>query len=421
MDDSRLATPAPPPPAPPASRAARQPQTPPRLYREPDFRRLWCVGLVVFVVRWVEMIAIGVFVWQQTGSAFLVAAMTMLRMLPMGLFGAFIGAAAERMQRRTALILVVVMMMAASVALALLAFMGRLAIWHIALACFINGIGWAADNPVRRMMIGEAVGPERMGAAMSLDVGSNNASRMLGPTIGGVLLAAVGIEGAFALGALLYLPALAAALRLRHRNAPAAAAPRGVLAHVAEGLAAVRQDRRLVGILAITVIFNVFGWPFTSMIPVIGQDRLGLGAEGVGLLASADGVGAFCGAVALALWARPAFYKWLYLGGITLYHVMLTVFALAPDPFTAGAALVLTGIGGAGFSTMQATLVYLAAPPEMRGRVLGILSVCIGLGLVGFIQLGLLAEAIGAPRATAATGLAGLAALALTHRWWRAI
>jgi hypothetical protein len=88
---------------------------------------------------------------------------------------------------------------------------------------------------------------------------------------------------------------------------------------------------------------------------------------------------------------------------------------------TAGAALVLTGIGGAGFSTMQATLVYLAAPPEMRGRVLGILSVCIGLGLVGFIQLGLLAEAIGAPRATAATGLAGLAALALTHRWWRAI
>ena len=77
-----------------------------------DFWRLWFVGLVVFVVRWVETVAVGVFVYQHTGSAFIVAMMTMLRLLPMGLFGAFIGAIAERMERRTTLIVVVASMVA---------------------------------------------------------------------------------------------------------------------------------------------------------------------------------------------------------------------------------------------------------------------------------------------------------------------
>jgi hypothetical protein len=70
---------------------------------------------------------------------------------------------------------------------------------------------------------------------------------------------------------------------------------------------------------------------------------------------------------------------------------------------------------------MQATLVYLAAPPAMRSRVLGVLSVCIGIGPVGFIHLGLMANAIGAPSATMTTGIEGLLALALTWRWWRVI
>src|SRR6266702_7906525 len=84
------------------------------LLREPDFRRLWLVGLVVFAVRWVEMLAVAVFAYQQTGSPFIVAMLTMLRMLPMALFGAVVGAAAERLERRTALILVVISMLLSS-------------------------------------------------------------------------------------------------------------------------------------------------------------------------------------------------------------------------------------------------------------------------------------------------------------------
>ena len=407
-------------PAAPAS-ARGAPEARAWLLDEPDFRRLWLVGVVVFAVRWLEMLAVAVFAYQHTGSPFIVASLTMLRMLPMALFGALVGAVADRIERRAALIVVVVSMLLTSLTLVLLAWAGALAVWHLAVASFVNGVAWTTDNPVRRTMIGEVVGSERMGRAMSIDVGANNASRILGPTVGGVLLATFGIGGAFVVSVLCYLVAVAAALRVRHRNAVRPSGAASVLTRIIEGLVIVRRDRRLVGTLVVTVIYNTFGWPFTSMIPVVGQDSLGLGAVGIGILASMDGVGAFCGAVAIALWAKPRLYARLYVGGVLAYLLLLPVFALSPFPLLAGAALLATGLANAGFSIMQATLVYLSAPAEMRSRIYGVLSVCIGIGMVGFIHIGLLAGLIGAPWATVVSGVEGLLAMALTRRYWRRI
>lgn len=391
----------------------------------PDFRRLWLAGLIAFVVRWLELLAVGVFAYQATGSAFLVAMLTMLRLLPMGLFGAPLGALAERVERRSALIAVTAMLTAVSVTVATLASTGLLEVWHLAVAGFLNGVAWATDNPVRRMMIGDVVGPDRMGPAMSLDVGANNASRMLGPTVGGLMLATLGIAGVFWLGAALYGVGLIASLRIGVRSRPAVIDPVPTLTRMREGLLWTRGDRRMTGVLLITVIFNVFGWPSSSMIPVLGKDDLHLGPEGVGLLAGVDGVGAFVGALAIAALARPDWYGRIYLGGISLYLTSMVGFAalpavVGPVPWPAGVALFLCGIGGAGFSVMQATLVYLHSPADMRGRLLGLLSVCIGVGPVGFFYLGFMAEAVGAQAATIALAAQGLLALALTARWWRA-
>ena len=372
-------------------------------------------------MRWLEMLAVAVFAYQRTASPFIVALLTMLRMLPMAMFGALIGAAAERVERRTALVFVMTLMLLCSIALALLAWSGALEIWHIALASFISGLTWTTDNPVRRTMIGEVVGPERMSAAMSIDVGANNASRMLGPTVGGILLATVGIGGAFAVSVAGYLVAAMVALRVRHRNTALPSTAAGVLERMIEGLLLVRRDPRLSGTMVITVIYNTFGWPFTSMIPVIGQDNLGLGAAGIGLLASMDGVGAFCGAIVIAFCAKPTHFARLFIGGVAVYLLMLPVFALAPVPSLAGFVLLLTGLANSGFSIMQATLVYLAAPPEMRSRVFGVLSVCIGIGMIGFLHLGWLAGIIGATWAIVIIGAEGLVAMLLTRRWWRAI
>jgi len=391
------------------------------LLGEPDFRRLWFVGFVVFAVRWLEMLAVAVLAYQRTGSPFIVAMLTMLRMLPMALFGALVGAMAERFERRTALILVVMSMLLTSLILAFLAWTDALAVWHVALASFFNGFAWTTDNPVRRTMIGEVVGPERMSAAMSIDVGANNASRMLGPIVGGVLLATVGIGGAFAVSVACYFLAVVAAMRVHQRNGVVPLMAASVFERMIEGFMVVRRDRRLIGTMTITVIANIFGWPCTTMIPVIGQDNLGLGAAGVGVLASMDGVGAFCGAVAIALYARPLHFAWLFVGGAAAYMAVMPIFALAPYPLLAGAVLLLTGLANSGFSIMQATLVYTSSPPEMRSHVFGVLSVCIGIGMIGFIHIGWLAGMIGASWATVITGSEGLLALLLTRRLWLAI
>jgi len=410
-------------PAPPA--LATRPAAPGRtrlsLLHLPDFRRLWLIGFVVFAVRWLEMLVVGVFVYQRSGSAFQVAMMTLLRMAPMVMFGPVIGAVAERFERRHAQVWVGATLLLTASAVAGLAYAGQLEVWHLAVASFCNGIAWAADNPVRRVMIGEVVGPERMGSAMAIDVGANNASQMLGPTIGGLMLAQIGVAGAFSVSVACYALALIAALRLRHPNAVAPAARGAVFAHIVEGLLLARRDRRLVAILVVTIIYNVFGWPATSMIPVIGQDRLHLAPGGIGVLASMTGIGAFLGAIAIALWARQAHFTRLYITAVLSYLVLVMGFALAPEPLFAGTALLLTGLANSGFSVMQATLIYLAAPPEMRSRLYGVLSLCIGSGLVGFLHIGVVADLIGAPWATALSGIEGFVALALTWRWWRGL
>ncbi len=387
----------------------------------PDFWRLWFVGLVMFVVRWLEMLAMAVFVYEETGSPFIVAMLTMLRLLPMALFGAFMGEIADRIERRSVMIGVVLCLMATSGTLAVLAHFHALAVWHLGVATFVNGTTWATDNPVRRIMLGEVVRIERIGVAMSIDIGTNNASRLLGPAIGGVMFATVGLQGIFALSVASYAVAAFAALGLRYRNHPRAAGGGKVLRRIAEGLTIVRGDRRLFGALTITVIYNVFGWPFTSMVPVIGHDDLLLTPAGVGLLASMDGLGAFAGAIAIAWRGRPHHYARLYIGGTACYLALLPLFALTPSPLFAGGALLLTGLASAGFSIMQSTLIYILAPLDSRSRVFGVLSVCIGSGPIGFLHLGLLADAIGASAATATIGIEGLIVLVLTRNIWRPV
>jgi MFS family permease len=390
-----------------------------RLPQQRDFWRLWLVGLAMSAVRWVELLVVAVFTYQVTGSAFVVTMMTMLRILPMALFGAFMGAWADRLDRRLALLGVLFASLLSSATIAALAWTGRLEIWHLAVSCFINGTVWATDNALRRILIGEVVGADRMATAMALDIGANNASRMIGPALGGVMMATAGIESAFMLSVGLYLIGMAAAFGIGYREQVAHAAAASMLSSIAEGLREVRRRRSLLGILAVTAIFNIFGWPCHSLVPVIGKDNLALGPEGVGILSSMEGVGAMAGAAGIVLLASPKHYYAIYVGAVAVFQLMMLSFALASGPFLAGGLLVSTGISGACFAVMQTTLIYRAVAPEMRSRMLGLVSVSIGVGPIGFLQLGLLAEALGARTAIIIIAIEGLVALLLTFPLWR--
>jgi MFS family permease len=390
------------------------------LLRDAEFRRLWTAGVVQFLVRWLEVLVFGVYTYQETGSAFLVAGMTMLRLLPLALLGVPFGALAARIRRRTGLVVTMSTLAATAGILMLVAASGHLAVWHVAVASIVNGLAWAADNPLRRGLIGDVAGLQRMGSAMALDVGASNASRLIGPGLGGLLLAESGMAVVFGLAAVLYLGALIAVLRLRHQEVPQVAPRVSLTATLTAGFVAARASPRLAGALWLTVLYNVFAWPVLSMVPVIGQDRLGLGADGIGVLASMEGVGTLVGALALAAFSKPSMYGRLYVGGVLLFLTVMPLFALSTQPLAAGAALMVAGLGQAAFSIMQATIVFIAAPVERRMQAMGLLTMCIGLGPLGFLMLGWLAEGFGATTAALVSSGAGLVMVAATWRWWRA-
>lgn len=390
------------------------------IIHDPRFRRLWTVGLFGSLIRWLEVLVFAVFTYQQTQSAFWVASMTMLRMLPMGLFGMLLGAVAARISRRTGLLVTHGVLLATTLGLLTVSALGALEVWHLAVASFINGIAWAADMPMRRALIGDVAGPLRMGRAMALDAAANNGCRLAGPSLGGLLLATGGLPAVFLFTALLYVPVLVALRSLSDPPVSPSGPTPAIWSMLVGGLQVARDTPQLTAILWVTIIFNLFGWPVLSMVPVIGQERLGLSTQGIGLLASMDGVGALLGAILLMSLARSAQYGHLYVGGVVVFLVTLPVFALSVHPLMTGAALLVVGMGQSAFATMQATLVFVSAPPQRRLEAMGLLTMCIGIAPLGFLAVGALAGWLGAPTAVVICALCGLAGLMLSWRVWRA-
>jgi MFS family permease len=379
---------------------------------------VWTAGMLISTVRWLELLVIGVFVFDLTHSPFQVALMLILRMLPLALFGAISAGVADKIGQRYLLLLSLAVMVVVSIVTAVLVTLSLIEMWHLALASFVGGVFWCTDYPTRRMLLGDIAGTERIGTAMSLDAITNNGTRMLGPLLGGSLLAVLGLDGAFYLGAVLYLIAIGAIAKLPVDVGAASDNRDSVITNVLEGLRYLKKDTNLTSLLAVTVIFNLWGFPFLSMIPVIGRDVHDLGSFAVGVLASCEGVGALVGALLIATFATARHFRRLYLGGLAIYLVLIVVFAQAPTPYIAAGAMLVVGLGGAAFSAMQSTLIYLNAPPAMRSRMMGVLSVCIGTGPIGFAHVGLLATYLDAPTAVAIIGIEGAIALVLVCVAW---
>ena len=296
---------------------------------------------------------------------------------------------------------------------------GQITLWLIGTSVMLNGLLWAFDNPVRRTLFADVVRPDQLGIAMTLDSVTNSSTRFLGPLFGGLFLEFAGIEGVFFLGVLLYaLAILATVFGTRIAGSKLMGSPGGLLSVLVNGLLLLRRERSLLGIMAVTVIFNVWGFPFVSMIPVIGKEVLGLTPLPLGLLVGAEGLGALTGALLIVAFAKVSHYRKLYTYGLFLFLLMAFAFSQVSDFFPAVAFLFLTGVGVGCFSAMQATLVMFCTPMEARGRMMGLLSVCIGLCTVGFLHIGLLANWLGAELAIVVSTVEGFFMLVLVCRIW---
>ena len=388
------------------------------LLGNPRFLVVWMVGGLTGIVRWLQILVLGLYTFQVTGSPFLVSLVPMLWMLPLALCGPFVGVVADRVSRKVLLLGSLTLALAVSSAMALVSSTGMLGFAYVAVAAVLSGAFWATDMPVRRRLLGDLADGD-LAAAMSLDSATGNATRMAGPVLGGVVLQTFDLSGAFLLSAVVFAICLVAIALTPAPGAARRAQSTQFIGELVSGIRFVARDARLRWVFAITIVFNVWGFPFTSMIPVIGSGRLGLDPAMVGLLGSIEGVGAFIGAIVLAVTVRPRAFAPLYMWGTTAYLALVGCLGIvslftvgAVSSFLAAAAVLLAiGLAGACFSAMQSTLSYLNARPEYRSRVLGVLTLCIGTGPIGFLHVGWLAETFGAPIALIVTGSEGLLAL----------
>lgn len=386
------------------------------LFRDTNFIRLWLTGTASGSMRWLETLAVSIYVFEVTASPFMVALLVAVRMAPM-LLGAAVGAIAERFNRKTILLFGLATMTVTSSTMAVLALTGVIQIWQIAIGSFITGLFFASEFPVRRTMMGEVAGPERIGAALSLDSASNNATRMLGPIIGGVLIQTIGLHGAYFMAAGFYGTAFLMVVSVRYVKTSAATSI-GLFRSIGEGLRYIRTNRRIVGVLLVTVFTNLFGFAYTSMVPVVGKDVLNLSPIPVGLLSSAEGMGAFMGAPLLAVTARARYYAQIYMGGAALFMSMVVLFSLSRQFGLSYGLLLTAGFGVSGFAAMQSVLVFSSASPETRSRVMGVLAMCIGAGPIGVLHVGLMASWFGATTALTIIELEGLTCVVICALIW---
>ena len=407
--------------APARPRPARTRSRPGRfaLFRRADFLRIWLAGGFSGTIRWLETLAIGLYTFHETGSPFLVTVMLFARTLPSMLLGAPVGALAARLDRKRLLAINFAVLTVAAAVLFALAHTGRLELWHVAAGAALSGCTWAMDHPVRRTLLGEIAGNRRLAVAMSLDMATVHATRAIGPIAGGALLHWHGIAGVYALAVLLNGASFLNATRLRHRGAREAPSQTLRFTRVlSEGIAFARGNPVVLAVLTVTLIVNLFGFSYISIAPVIGEEVLGLDPVRVGFMMATEGLGAFLGSLALATFVRPAWYRPVYGVGAAGFLAMVFLFSLSTWPAASFPILFLAGLSVAGFAAMQGTLLMHGTPPEMRSRLMGLLTLSIGFAPLGILLVGALSEWLGPARTLTVTSLAGLATLAAATFVW---
>ena len=379
------------------------------LFTNGQFVRLWVIGGLAGAMRWLEILVIGIYAFQTSGSPFVVSLMLVARMAPMVLFGTMAGAVVESMDRRRVQIGACVLMTLGAGSIAATAVAEIITLPLLAVIAFLNGLGWSMDFPVRRALLGNAVETEQLGNAMSFDTATNSATRMIGPLVGGVLYQILGLEGAFLIATLVYALTIIFALGLA--SPQSSSIPRkeeSLLSRLNAGVGYARRNNIITSVFIITVILNLFGFCYASILPVWAVENFQADPVFIGLLASAEGGGAFFGAITLAFWARPKHFQRLFLVGAVLFLGGLLIASKLTIYGAALLALFGAGVGIAGFGAMQSTLVLKEASHEFRSRVMGVLAACIGAAPFGVLNIGFIAELTSAGSAIAFSSALGL-------------
>ncbi len=371
-----------------------------------DFRLLWLAGGADNSGRWMEVVVMALLMLDIGGSALQVALLFAFRWTPMLLFSLVSGRVADRVNRYIVIIVARGMIVAVTAILLLLVASGGARPEHLFIGSLLLGWLYVLEFPSRRSFIYELVGGGQLVGAMSLETITTTIGRLLGPLAAGIVVGQAGFTVAFATLVALYSLAFVVTLLVRTRLPARASGHFALWGTVKTGFGYAFRNPVVRAVLAGTIIFNALAFSVESLYPVVARDHLGVGPELTGLLISSQSFGTLGSALAIGMIPNLRYHGRVFCIGMAIQLVSLIGFALSPWYTLSFALLLCSGLGAAGFGTMQSTIIMLSSPPEIRGAALGVLGQCIGVAAVGGVIVGLVADYLSAQAAVAlSTGL----------------
>ncbi len=391
-----------------------------RALRSRNYRFFFAGQSVSLVGTWMQQVAMSWLVYRLTGSAWLLGVVGFSSQIPTFVLSPVAGVLADRWTRRSLLVVTQSCAMLQAVALAAVVLTGIVQVWHIVLLSLMLGIVNAFDIPVRQSFVVEMVDDRSdLGNAIALNSSMVNGARLIGPSIAGLLVSAIGEGICFVLNAASYLAVILAlaAMRLEPRVLPLRR--RRIHHELFEGLAYSFGFVPIRNILLLVALVSLVGMPYMVLLPVFARDVFHGGAHTYGFLMTASGVGALASTLFLA--SRKS-----VLGLGRLIPLSAAMFGAGVSVLALSGSLVLSlaALGAAGFGVMAQvaasnTILQTIVDEDKRGRVMSLFAMAfMGMTPFGSLAAGALATSIG-PRDTILLG--GVAVLAGTALFARAL
>ena len=385
--------------------------------------RLFFAGQAFSVAgSWMQNVALAWLVIELTSSPIAVGALAFCRFLPFTVLGLVAGVVTDRVEIRRLVIWSQAAQMAVSAALAAMALGGAASLPAVYALAALGGIALVFDAPGRQALTYQLVGPAELPNAVALNSSLFNGSRVVGPAVGGLVIAGLGVGACFVLNAVSFLAVLAAllALDVAELHPLERDGGRSLLAGVRDGLRHVARSRETALVLVVVTVLSLVGFNFHVIVPLLAEDTLRVGPGTFGLLSASFGLGALAGSLGSAALGRAS--RKAFVGGSLGFSAAML--ALAPL-HSVGPVAVLLFLAGLFFAVLAAhanTIVQLRAPDALRGRVLALyLFAFAGLTPVGGLLAGALVEAGGTALSFAVAGVAGLAVTAVAARGLRGL
>ena len=370
-----------------------------RALRHRNYRLFFGGQGISLIGTWMTRVATGWLVYRLTGSAFLLGLVSFSSQIPILLLGPFAGVWVDRLNRHRVLVVTQALSMVQSFALAGLALAHIITVHEVILLNLFQGAINSFDMPARQAFLIEMVEDrEDLGNAIALNSSLVNAARLIGPSVAGLLIAAVGEGYCFLIDGFSYIAVIASLLAMTVTPRVIEHARASVLSELREGWEYVRGFRPIWSILLLLAIISLVGMPYTTLMPIFAGKILHGGAHTLGFMMGAVGVGALTGAVKLA--ARRSVLGLGRLIAMTSagFGAGLVAFSFSHELWLSLLLLVLTGFCFMQQMASSNTILQTITEDSKRGRVMSFYSIAFqGVAPFGSLTAGAIASRIGAP------------------------